>query len=106
MGTLVCKLDELPLDSNQAFTIDGQSIVLCRTSEGVFAVENRCSHQLAPLVGGKCKGFYLFCPKHGARFDLRTGVPNQLAKTPIRTYPVEIVDGEVQIELIKPAHRA
>lgn len=100
MKHAVCKLSDLVEDSNKAFAVHGLSVLVCRTSAGVFAVENQCTHQLASLEGGKMRGPHLFCPKHGARFDLRTGVPNALAKTPIRTYPVEIVDGEVQIELM------
>lgn len=96
-GTRVCALEDLAVDSNRAFAVDGQSVLVCRTAAGVFAVENRCSHQLAPLEGGKLKGFHLFCPKHGARFDLRTGVPNQLAKTPIRVYAVDVIDDQITI---------
>lgn len=97
MSVAVCALAELAEDSNRAFTVNGQSVLVCRSSAGVFAVENRCSHQLAPLEGGKVKGFHLFCPKHGARFDLRTGVANQLAKTPIRVYAVDVVDEQIMI---------
>lgn len=87
------------MESNKAFMVEGCSVLICRTSAGLFAVENRCTHLLSPLEGGKMRGVHLFCPKHGARFDLRTGVPNALAKTPIQIYPVEVVEGEVQIEL-------
>lgn len=99
MKRAACKLSDLALDSNKAFTLEGRSVLLCHTTAGVFAVDNQCTHQLAPLQGGKMRGVHLFCPKHGARFDLRSGVPNALAKTAIRTYPVEVVDGEVRIDL-------
>lgn len=100
MRLAVCKLSELAEESNKAFTVEGRSVLLCRTSAGVFAVENRCTHQLSPLEGGKMRGVHLFCPKHGARFDLRTGVPNALAKTPIQTFPVSVTDDIVEIELM------
>lgn len=99
MAKRVCRLDELVQDGSRAFAIGGRSVLLCRTAEGVFAVENRCSHQLAPLEGGRLKGFHLFCRKHSARFDLRTGVPNQLAKTPISTFPVSVVDGVIEVDV-------
>lgn len=95
----MCKLSELAEESNKAFTVEGRSVLLCRTSAGVFAVENRCTHQLSPLEGGKMRGVHLFCPKHGARFDLRTGVPNAMTKIPIRTFPVSLIDGGVEIEI-------
>lgn len=99
MKHAVCKLSEVVMESNKAFLVEGLSVLICRTSAGVFAVENRCTHLLATLEGGKMRGVHLFCPKHGARFDLRTGVANQLAKTPIRTYALEVVDEVVRIEL-------
>lgn len=95
----VCKLSDLAPDSNKAFSLQGVSVLICRSSAGVFAVENRCTHQLASLEGGKLKGFHLFCPKHGARFDLRTGMPNQLAKLPLKCFEVEVVDDEIRLSL-------
>lgn len=95
----VCKLSDLAPESNKAFTVDERSVLICRTSAGLYAVENRCTHMLSPLEGGKMRGVHLFCPKHGARFDLRTGVPNALARTPIQTYPVSVTDDVVEIEL-------
>ena len=99
MKHAVCKLSDLAEDSNKAYSIDGVSVLVCRSSAGVFAVENRCTHQLAPLEGGRVRGTHLFCPKHGARFDLRTGVPNQLAKLPLKCYEVEVVDNEIRLGL-------
>lgn len=99
MKHAVCKLSDLTEDSNKAFTLDGVSVLVCRSSAGVFAVENRCTHQHAPLEGGRVRGPHLFCPKHGARFDLRTGVPNQLAKLPLKRYEVELVEDEIHVSL-------
>ncbi len=99
MKHAVCKLADVAEDSNRAFAVDGRSVLLCRTLAGVFAVENKCTHQLAALEGGKIRGVHLFCPKHGARFDLRTGVPNGMTKIPIPTYPVSVIDDVIEIEL-------
>jgi 3-phenylpropionate/trans-cinnamate dioxygenase ferredoxin component len=99
----VVKLADLPLESNKAFKIEGRSVLLCRTAAGLFAVENRCTHQLAALEGGRMRGAHLFCPKHGARFDLRTGATaGTLAKTPIQTFGVS-VDAEDNIQIEWPA---
>jgi 3-phenylpropionate/trans-cinnamate dioxygenase ferredoxin subunit len=95
----LCKLSDLAEDSSKAFIVDGVSVLVCRSAAGVFAVENRCTHQLAPLEGGRVRGPHLFCPKHGARFDLRTGVPNQLAKLPLKCYEVELADDEIRVRL-------
>ena len=95
----VARLADLPPDSNKAVRLGGQSVLLCRTATGVFAVENRCTHQLATLEGGRLRGNYLFCPKHGARFDLRDGsTVGTLAKSPIRTFAVQVEGEEIRLE--------
>ncbi len=93
-------LDALPESGSAAFEVDGRSVLLCRSSAGLFAVENMCSHAMSPLAGGKVRGPHIFCPLHGVRFDLRTGAPSgELTKTPIATYPVSVEDGDVLVDL-------
>ncbi len=99
-NTRIATLDEVPENGNRAFAVGTRSVLLCRTSAGVFAVENMCSHAYALLEGGKVKGPHIFCPLHGMRFDMRTGVPSgQLTKKPITCYPVAVEDGVVFADL-------
>lgn len=106
MQLRIAKLSDLPPGTNRAFKLDGASVLLCRTEAGVFAVENRCTHQLASLEGGRMRGRLLFCPKHGARFDMGTGVTaGTLAKTPIKTYRVHI-DADENITIDCPQSRS
>ncbi len=99
----VAKLADLPLESNKAVKVEGRSVLLCRTAAGLFALENRCTHQLAALEGGRMRGVHLFCPKHGARFDMRTGATaGTLAKEPVQTFGVSI-DAQDNIQIEWPA---
>ncbi len=96
----IAALSDVPEGGNKAFEIGGRSVLLCRSTSGVFAVENMCSHALAHLEGGKIKGPHIFCPLHGVRFDLRTGAPNgTLTKKPITIYPVSVENDEIFAEL-------
>jgi ketosteroid isomerase-like protein/nitrite reductase/ring-hydroxylating ferredoxin subunit len=89
--TVLGPLAEIPCGANRAFKTAGGSVLVCHTEAGLFAVANRCTHQLAALEGGKMRGPHLFCPKHGARFDLRTGAPvGPLAKSAIQTFSVRV----------------
>ena len=98
--TRIAALDEVPENGSRAFAVGDRSVLLCRTSAGVFAVENMCSHAYALLEGGKVKGPHIFCPLHGMRFDLRTGAPNgQITKKPLTCYKVTLVDDAVHVEL-------
>jgi ketosteroid isomerase-like protein/nitrite reductase/ring-hydroxylating ferredoxin subunit len=97
--TVLGPLAEIPCGANRAFKTAGGSVLVCHTETGLFAVANRCTHQFAALEGGKMRGPHLFCPKHGARFDLRTGAPvGPLAKSAIQTFSVR-VDPHDNIEI-------
>jgi ketosteroid isomerase-like protein/nitrite reductase/ring-hydroxylating ferredoxin subunit len=100
----VANLSDLPSGTNRAFRVGGRSILLCHSTAGVYAVENRCTHQLAALEGGKLRGASLFCPKHGAQYDLRTGTPiGPLAKGAIQTFKTRVDEhGNIEIELPGP----
>jgi 3-phenylpropionate/trans-cinnamate dioxygenase ferredoxin component len=73
-------------------------ILFCHDEGQVYAVENKCSHLEEPLEGGRVKWGWIACPAHGARFDLATGdAMNPPATAPIRTYPVRVVDGMIEV---------
>jgi 3-phenylpropionate/trans-cinnamate dioxygenase ferredoxin subunit len=70
------------------YRIDGQ----------LYALEDRCSHDDGPLCEGDREGFEVVCPRHGARFDLRTGAVLALPATEdVEAFPVEVRDGEVYV---------
>ena len=101
--TRIAALDDVPENGNRAFEINGQSVLVCRTSAGVFALENMCSHAYSLLEGGKVRGKYLFCPLHGMRIDLRDGSPSgQLTKKAVAVYPVMVEEGIVMAEIDAP----
>lgn len=91
---------ELPPNANRAVRVGELCLLVCN-ADGVFhVVENRCSHQESPLEGGRIRRGHLSCPLHGVRFNLTTGMPQgALTRTPIRTYPTQIVDGYVTVDL-------
>lgn len=79
-------------------TDDGMDILLVRTGAEFFAVENLCTHDGGDLGGGPIEGCEVVCPRHGARFCLRTGEAlTAPAYDAIGTFAVRIVDGVVQV---------
>jgi nitrite reductase/ring-hydroxylating ferredoxin subunit len=72
-----------------------------RSAGRIRAVEAVCSHEDKGLEGGCAAGEGEWeCPHHGARFDLATGRATGMpAVAPIRTYPVRVVDGRVQVDV-------
>ncbi len=80
------------------FEIDDLSIVLFNISGDYFAIENVCSHDDGPIGEGNLEQFTIICPRHGARFDVRTGKVLSLpAFLDIPAYPVRVVDGQIEV---------
>ena len=75
-------------------------IVVVNVDGRFYAVEDQCTHDGGNLAGGRVEGCEIICPRHGARFDLRTGdVTAPPAYEPIETFPVRVSDGMVQIQI-------
>jgi len=78
--------------------VDGLPIVVFKIAQRVFAIADTCSHDDAPLGDGDLRGYEIVCPRHGARFDVRTGKALALpAVVDIPAYPVRIRDGQIEI---------
>jgi len=66
-------LPELRPGRMRACQIEGREVLLCHTKEGIYAVDNICTHAFARLHEGRLRGTRLECPLHGAVFDVRDG---------------------------------
>jgi metal-sulfur cluster biosynthetic enzyme/nitrite reductase/ring-hydroxylating ferredoxin subunit len=87
----VADLNEVPAGGRKSIMIDDVPALLVRIGEQYFAVEDVCSHDGQPLTDGPVDGFDIACPRHGARFDLRTGKPTRMPATAaIPVYAVEV----------------
>jgi len=96
--TAVTPLAEVPQGSVKRVAIGGLSILLIHTADGIFAVENRCSHAEQPLECGRVKNGWISCPTHGARFDLETGEPlGGPAELPIATFAVRVAEDMIEV---------
>lgn len=94
------KLEELALGSMRACTVGGRELVICHTREGVFALDNICTHAHARLSEGRLRATRLVCPLHGASFDIRDGrVLGPPAEVPLPTHAVRVLDGAIEVAL-------
>jgi 3-phenylpropionate/trans-cinnamate dioxygenase ferredoxin subunit len=77
-----------------------RELVVCHTRDGVFTVDNVCTHAFARMSEGYLKGTRLTCPLHGATFDVRTGaVLGGPATIPLTVYQTRVADGMVEVAL-------
>ncbi len=89
---------DVPPGERLFIEIDQKPIVLFNIAGQYYSIADLCSHDNGPLGEGNLDGLEVICPRHGARFDVRTGKVLALpAVEDIPAYPVRVVDGEIQI---------
>ncbi len=79
--------------------VEGHMLALFAYGDKIYAVDNRCPHMGFPLDRGTIKDGILTCHWHHARFDLASGGTFDQWADDVRTFPVEIRDGEVWVDL-------
>ncbi|GAC1387468.1 MAG: non-heme iron oxygenase ferredoxin subunit [Marmoricola sp.] len=98
----VCPLSELLPGQVRLVEWEDLEIGVFNCGGEILAIEDRCSHDDGPLVEGEVDlgGCTVECPRHGSRFDLRTGNPQTLpAYAPVDTFPVIIEDDTIKLEV-------
>jgi 3-phenylpropionate/trans-cinnamate dioxygenase ferredoxin subunit len=98
----ICPLEELPPGAKRLVTHDDLEIGVVNCRGEIFAIEDRCSHDDGELVDGELdeEDCVIECPRHGSRFDLRTGKPLNLpAYVPVDTFTVLVEDGVIRVEV-------
>jgi len=88
------------LHSGEAISIpvDRRMIAVVRSGDEYFAIEDVCTHDGAELTGGEVEGAEIICPRHGARFCLRTGQAlSPPAYEPVRVFETKISDGRLWV---------
>lgn len=84
----------------RVFETEDVRIAVCRVEGRFYAVEDVCTHDDGPLGEGALEGCQIICPRHGARFDVRTGAAVRMpAVAPVETFEIQEVDGNLVVEL-------
>ena len=92
--------DDLARKGRTVFRVDNRQIAIFETPRGIVACNNRCPHEGYPLSEGTLdEDCTLTCNWHNWKFDLETG-ENQRDGDRLRTYPVDVRDGRVWIEIV------
>jgi 3-phenylpropionate/trans-cinnamate dioxygenase ferredoxin subunit len=99
----LASLSEIEADRGHRVELsdDGEvAVALVRAEDGVYATEDRCSHEDYPLSEGWVEDHTLECALHGSRFDLQTGEPDSPpAVRPVRVFPVRVDGEDVLVDL-------
>ena len=98
----ICPVDDLPPGAMRLVEWEDLEIGVFNCAGDLLAIEDRCSHDDGNLVEGELdqEDCTIECPRHGSKFDLRTGQPVNLpAYVPVDTFPVSVQDGVIKIEV-------
>jgi 3-phenylpropionate/trans-cinnamate dioxygenase ferredoxin subunit len=95
----VAEIGDLPNGERLFLEIDEFNIVVFNISGDLYAIADVCSHDDGPLGDGELESEHsIACPRHGARFDIRSGKALTLpAVVDIPAYPVRVKDGQVEV---------
>ena len=95
----VARADEIRPGEKRVVDVDGVLVVVVNLDGQYYAIEDVCTHDGGPLGEGHLENSQIVCPRHGARFDVRTGAALTLpAFQPVPIYEVRVVDGDILVE--------
>lgn len=92
----VASVDALPPGNHVVVDVDGADVVVFNVDNKFYALEDVCTHDGGILTGGSIEGDAIVCPRHGAKFCIRTGAAlSAPAYEPTATFPVKVENNEI-----------
>jgi 3-phenylpropionate/trans-cinnamate dioxygenase ferredoxin subunit len=94
----VAQVGELAPGAFRVVDVDGAQIAVFNLDGEYFAIADVCTHDAGQLTGGAVEGGEIVCPRHGARFCIRTGEAlTAPAYESTDTFPTRVDNGTVQV---------
>jgi anthranilate 1,2-dioxygenase ferredoxin component len=90
---------DFPEEGKLATKLGGWFVLVGKTDDGLFAVNDRCTHQASLLSGGRIRRGAVMCPLHGARFEMATGKCIGGTYRDLRSFPLRIEDGMIEVQI-------
>jgi len=91
---------ELPAGGKKLVEVDGRAIAVFHIDGAFYAIDDVCTHDGGPLAEGKVIGCEIECPRHGARFDVRTGRPTCMpAIEPVTAHATDVRGDDVYVAI-------
>ena len=96
----VAEVPECADPSSQLVEVDGEMVALFCVGGQFYALDDVCTHDGGPLAGGELTDHKVACPRHGAKFDIRTGAALSMpAVRATQRHDVKVEDGGVWVRL-------
>lgn len=95
----VARVGEIPEGGRKLVRIEDQELAVFRIDGQYYAMDDVCTHDGGPVAEGVLEGDVIECPRHGARFNVRTGAALSLpAVSPVPVYRVRVEGDDIQVE--------
>lgn len=93
------KVSELPPGSSLEKRILARRVAVFNVDGELFGIESDCKHMKASLRKGKVEGFVVTCPWHSWKYNLKTGQCLTVDKFKLKTYQVEVENGDIFVKI-------
>jgi 3-phenylpropionate/trans-cinnamate dioxygenase ferredoxin subunit len=94
----VAETSDIPAGTVKVVVVSDRRIALCNVGGEFFAIDDICTHDGGPLDQGELESDVIECPRHGARFNVKTGKVLALpAVKPLNTYPLKVEGNEIRV---------
>lgn len=95
----VAPAEELAPGTWRTVDVEDVNIAVFNVDGEFFAIEDVCTHDYSTLTGGQMEGDEIVCPRHGARFNIKSGEAlTAPAYEPVPTFAVRVENGVVQVK--------
>ena len=96
----VGKIADVPIGALRMYEVASRDIVVCNFGGDLYALDNLCTHEEANLDEGELVGCEIECPRHGARFDVKSGaVTAPPAFIQLETFTVRVIGDEFEVNI-------
>ena len=96
----VAQAGQIPQGSIRVFRVRGKRIAISHVEGKFYAIDDICTHDNGPLGEGDLQGVEVECPRHGARFNVRTGEAVSMpAVMSVKVYSVRVQGEEIQLDV-------
>lgn len=96
----VARLADIPDPGRQLLEVGDRIVVLIQQGGQLFCIDDVCTHDGGPLSDGKLVDHALSCPRHGAKFDIRTGKALTMPATEdTLAHEVKVENGLIYVRL-------
>ncbi len=91
---------DVPSGTVRVYGVNGRQIAICNVDGAFYAIDDICTHDGGSLDQGELQGDQIECPRHGARFDVKSGRAITLpAVMPVKSYPVQVEEDEIRVQM-------